>query len=455
MIVMKFGGTSMGSAHTIGNCVVPLVAKAHSQGRNPLVVVSAMAGVTNRLLAASQAAVDGDVQEVASIIQAIQESHLETLKKLTHEEHSHRPGERIVDELFRLRVFLEAIAVVRELSCRSKDIVLAVGEKLSAIILAAALTKSGLQATYLPLDAVIERRKEADPEQYWLHVQACFRSALESAAPGIPVLTGFFGPTRNGIMQAVGRGYSDFCAALVGAAVQADVVEIWTDVDGVLSTNPKVVPEAFLLQTIGFDEIAELAHFGAKVLHPHSVAPALRSGVPLRILNTFNPHGPGTAVVRTSVNSAAPFKSISYKKSVAIIRLATPLMLFAHGYIAKVGAVFAAHQVSIDLVATSEVSVSLSVEQPLNQLADLLADLRPFGEVHALEGQSIICLVGTELDNSHDVLARVFHSLHEEGIQVRMLSMGDLRINLSLVVDDQQCERTVRLLHQEFFPNPA
>lgn len=456
MIVMKFGGTSMGSAATIGGPVLQAVRAAVEGGRNPVVVVSAMSGVTNQLLNAAQAAVERNVQGLTRTLDEVKKRHIEALGYLAGSGARQPFEEAIAEEIERLRVFLEAVAVVGELSCRSKDVVLAVGEKLSARLLTAALEGSGVNARYVSLDTLIQGRLNFGCEAYWREVQQLLKHRLEEDWPeSVPVVTGFFGPTETGILNSVGRGYSDFCASLAGAALGAEEIQIWTDVDGVLSTNPKVVPEAFLLPQVSFDEMAELAHFGAKVLHPHSVAPALNADVPIRILNTFNPQCEGTRVCNRTTRSTLPFKSISYKKGVTILRIASPVMLFAHGYIARLGRVFADHKISIDLIATSEVSVSLSVEQSPQALEALVEELRTLGQVTVHGNQSILCLVGVEMGEGYKVPATVFAALEGAGIVPRMFTMGDARINLSLVVDDCDCERAVILLHRRFFPQPA
>jgi aspartate kinase len=456
MIVMKFGGTSMGSAETILAKVSPVVGSAVRGGKSPVVVVSAMSGVTNQLLIAAEGAVARDVQALRTTLDQILDRHQVAVGRMVKDVVALRlASERIELELQRLRVFLEAVAVVGELSCRSKDVVLAVGEKLSAILLSAALTDLGIAAECVPLDNVIQGKLRYGTEDYWKDVLQLLETRFGALQSGVvPVATGFLGPTEGGILHSVGRGYSDFCASLIGAALGAEEIQIWTDVNGVLSGNPKVVPEAFLLETISFDEMAELAHFGAKVLHPSCVAPALKAGIPIRILNTFESHCPGTLVVQGQPQETGlPFKSISYKKDVTIVRIASPVMLFAHGYVGKVGKVFGDHGISIDLIATSEVSVSLTVERRPQDLEELVADLSTLGKVTLHGGQTIICLVGVELGRGDCVASRVFSVMAQEGIRPRMISMGDALINLSLVVPDHQCETTVALLHREFFPH--
>jgi len=453
MIVMKFGGTSMGSAASIKDNVCAIVRREFSAGRSPFVVVSAMSGVTSELVAASALAVQRRPEECRLKIQDIQFRHVQALKDMiTDSSILETAQEEIERELTQLAVFLDAVSVVGELSMRSHDIVIAVGEKLAAQVLCSVLTDLGIGSTYVNLESVITGDLTYDSPAYWDQVQDQFKARLEwLPRDKVPVLTGFFGPTDKGILQSVGRGYSDFCASILGAALKADEIQIWTDVDGVLSTNPVVVEEAFLLPRISFDEMGELAHFGAKVLHPHSVRPAFRANIPIRILNTFHPQCPGTLVVSGKTEDSGPFKAIAYKKGVTILRVETARMLMAYGFMARISDLFAKHKVSIDLIATSEVSVSMSVDENPVQLKALIRDLGEVGEVSTQSQQSIVSIVGTEMQNGLTIHGRLFDALNRAQIPIHLISMGNALINLSLVVDDQHCEQAVRLLHQVFF----
>ncbi len=452
MIVQKFGGTSMGSAQSICENVAPIVERAARAEQAPVVVVSAMSGVTSQLLEAARKSVEEHIVPEA-LLGEIKKRHLDVLDGL-------QGGKQLIaaasaaisSDLGELANLLRALTVVGDLSARSYDAVLAVGEKLSAQLMACVLSVRGMNAEYVNLEKIIPEKLTYDSDAYWDKVEGYFRERVEKVARGvIPVLTGFFGPCDGGMLSAVGRGYSDYCASLAGAALKVSEIQIWTDVDGVLSANPKVVPEAFILERLSFDETAELAHFGAKVLHPFSVRPAVNAGIPLRVLNTFNPGCAGTWIENSTCSLNLPIKSVTSKKGVTLIRISTPLMLFAHGYLAKITDVFGRHRVSVDLVASSEVSVSFSVDGPLEPDGTFLQELRALGEVHIEHKQAIVSLVGVELKTDYSVPARAFEILAREKICVRMISMGDARINLSLVVDEPQCDRTVQMLHRALF----
>ncbi len=453
MIVMKFGGTSMGDADCIRNKVANIVLGAVENGKQPVVVVSAIGGITNLLLSATEAAIQRQPEKARTIVDDILHRHLDVLGKAVKQtKFALDASEYITKTLKDLQVFLDAIGVVGELTPRSYDIVLAVGEKLSARILTSVLEDRDCPAEFTSLDRLIHGNMPTDSEDYWPKVQDFFRASLENVREGaVPVLTGFFGPTTKGILNCVGRGYSDFCASLAGTVKNAEEIQIWTDVDGVATANPTKVPNAKILERISFDEMAELAHFGAKVLHPHSVWPALKENIPIRILNTFHPEAQGTLIVDETVEADQPFKSIAYKKDVTIIRISSYGMLMAAGFMAKITECFARHGISIDLVSTSEVSVSLSVDQSPKEIEPLVNDLKKLGRVVVTPDQAIMCLVGAEIQHNASIYEKVFEGLRQEGIGVNMISMGDLRINLSIVIDNEHRDKTVQLLHRTFF----
>ena len=453
MIVMKFGGTSMGDAECIRNRVGEIVLDAVEKGKEPVVVVSAVGGVTNLLLSAAEAAIQRKPEQARALVEDIAKRHLDVLEKAVKQTRFALDASSYITEILEdLSVFLKAIGVVGELTPRSYDIVLAVGEKLSARILTAVLEDRGYPAEFISLDQVIVGEFGADSENYWPKVQDFFKSRLQNVREGaVPVLTGFFGPTPNGILKSVGRGYSDFCASLAGAVREAEEIQIWTDVDGVATANPTKVSDARILERMSFGEMAELSHFGAKVLHPQSVWPALKANIPIRILNTFHPQAQGTLIVDETVEANQPFKSIAYKKDITVIRICSYGMLMAAGFMAKVCERFGSYGISIDLISTSEVSVSLSVCEKPSEIEPLLNDLRKFGSVDVASNLSIICLVGAEIQRNESIFGKVFEALRQKGIEVKMISMGDLRINLSLVVDNSNCDDVVRLLHQSFF----
>jgi len=452
MIIQKFGGTSMGSAASILEQVCPIIQRNHSEASELAVVVSAMSGVTTLLLeAARRAASERKIEH--DILDTIREKHLAVIRSQKIAASQRAAFETTLDkELKQLSNLLSAIGIIEDLPVRSQDAIIAVGEVLSAHLLVAALNSLGISADYVDTTRLVPSSLRYESDEYWDKIETIFRERMLEAPSGrIQVLPGYFGDTARGIIQSVGRGYSDYSASLLGSALKASEVQIWTDVDGVLSANPKIVPEAFILERISYDEMAELSHFGAKVLHPFSVRPAVASKIPIRILNTFNPECRGTLIEVGDCSSTRPFKSIAYKRDITVVRISTPQMLMSHGFLEQLGEILAQHHVSIDLIATSEVSISFTMDDGTKYSAPLSEDLGRLGEVSVSSAQAIVCLVGTEIEECNDLLQRTFSALHQSQIRVNMISFGDMKINLSLLVNDAECESAVKALHAEFF----
>jgi aspartate kinase len=452
MIIQKFGGTSMGSAKSILEQVCPVVRSALTDNSHPVVVVSAMSGVTSLLLeAASRAASEQIVDH--EMLKAIREKHLAVINSPAIATAARSKFEVALDrELQQLANLLSAIGIIQDLPIRSQDAIIAVGEILSAHLLVAALNSLGLPAEYVDTAHMVPSSLRYDSDEYWDKIEVLFREKLQQVNHGhVPIVPGYFGDTALGIIKSVGRGYSDYSASLIGSALGASEVQIWTDVDGVLSANPKVVSKAFILERISYDEMAELSQFGAKVLHPFSVRPAVNSKIPMRILNTFNPDCKGTLIEVGHSSSENPFKSIAYKKDITVVRLTTPRMLMSHGFLGQLGEILARHHVSIDLIATSEVSISFTMDDGSKYSPALKEDLAILGDVSVSSSQAIVSVVGTEIAACDDLLPRTFAALHRAGIKVNLISFGDLKINLSIIVDDAACEPSVRALHEEFF----
>jgi aspartate kinase len=266
----------------------------------------------------------------------------------------------------------------------------------------------------------------------------------------VPVLGGFIGATEAGITTTLGRGGSDYSASLLGAALQADAIEIWTDVDGMLTADPRIVAEARLIDRIRFDEASELASFGAKVLHPNTIAPAVRLGIPVYVYNSRRPEGTGTLI--TFEAPRRPVSAFAGRSGTTVVRVGTPRMLLTHGFLNTVFAVFERHRTSVDVVATSEVSVSMTVDDP-SRLDALVVDLRQIGDVSIERNRGIVAIVGAGLSDGCEAMARALGALR--GIKVHMLSLSATGINLTLVVDGDQVTPAMRQLHAEFFPDRA
>jgi aspartate kinase len=268
------------------------------------------------------------------------------------------------------------------------------------------------------------------------------------ARESVVVMGGFIGSTKDGVTTTLGRGGSDFTASIVGAGIGAEEIQIWTDVDGMLTADPTILPGGHRVKTISFAEAAELAYFGAKVLHPATVLPAIEKCIPVLILNSRRPEVLGTRIVAEAVPCANVVKSIACKRKIALVNIHSTRMLMAHGFLRRIFEVFDRYETPVDMVATSEVSVSLTIDNPA-RLDEIVAELEQFAEVDIEKDQVIVCLVGDNIRHTPGVARRVFNAL--DGINIRMISQGASLLNISLVVAEADLFRAVPALHEEFF----
>ncbi|MCL4865024.1 MAG: lysine-sensitive aspartokinase 3 [Gemmatimonadales bacterium] len=447
MIVAKFGGTSVGDATAIRRLVEIIRQRLD---RLPLVVVSAMAGVTDGLLELVPRAVRDDQQQLQAQVEALESRHRTVSDQLSG---TGGAMAAIADELAALGRFLAATAG-RPLEAAEIDRVVAHGEIWSSRIVSAALANAGIRSTCVLAPEFMRtdsRFGRARPD----------RPAIERLAPavllpplreGIVLVTqGFIGATAEGAITTLGRGGSDFSAALLGAALSAECVEIWTDVSGLMTADPRIVPAATTLAEASYEEAAELATFGAKVLHPATQAPLVERGIPIRILNSLDPSHPGTLIgpeARLERLGDSPIRSISYKKGITALSIRAPRMLGAFGFLRALFEVFERHEVVVDVVATSEVSVSLTIEDP-SRLSDVRRDLEAVGELRVDEGRCIVAVVGIGLRDTAGVAARVFRATQPANVEI--ISQGASAINITFVTREAEGPEIVRRLHREFF----
>lgn len=452
---MKFGGTSMGSAERIAS-VAHIVRSSISREEMPIVVVSAMSGVTNLLLDAAYSAVQGEPSEKREkILKKLKFQHMETAELLVQDAYQRRQIDTFLRlEFDHLREFLSAIAIIRELSPLSHDEVVSLGEKLSAALLAAHLNDSGTQAEYVDLSHLVSKPFSQIDSDFFDHVEEDIKRRVRPIVDKkcIPVLTGFFGRIPGGIVEGVGRGYSDFTAALSGAAFNVQEIQIWTDVDGLLSADPRLVKYTCVLPEVSYDEAGELAQFGAKVLHPQTVWPAVKRSIPVRIKNTMNPEAPGTLITRDGTRGQFLCKSVASKKGVTVITLTSSRMLMAVGYLADVFAIFKKHGVSVDVVATGEISVTMTVDLPLESISEkALEELKTFSRIDILEKQAIICAVGSELTHQKGAAARMLDAIADADISVRAISQSAQEINISVIMNESDADVALLALHKAIF----
>lgn len=436
MLVMKFGGTSVADAQRI-RAVAGIVRSRLNQ--RPLVVVSAMAGVTDELVRLCDRAVSGK-NDAGRLV----ERHFAVAREL-----GLAPAV-VQNDLLELDRTLGRVRRLGRTSARNRDLILSFGERLSSRLVAGCLVNMGIPArpvmSYEAGMVTDDEFGNAEPlPEARRHLGRVLRKVK-----GVGVITGFLGRNRAGSITTLGRGGSDFTASLVGSALGASEVEIWTDVSGVMSADPRVVPEAHTIRRLSFAEGAELAYFGAKVLHHKTLFPAMAADIPVRVLNTCDPDDPGTVVTRKARGSTGAVKAIACKKGISVVNVVSTRMLLAHGFLARLFKVFADHSIVVDVLSTSEVSVSLTVDRT-ERLADTVRDLARFAEVRVTGGRALISVVGDGLAHRPGLAGRVFSALGKKGVNVEMISQGASRNNLSLVVNDNEADRCVRSLHREIF----
>jgi aspartate kinase len=451
MIVMKFGGTSVQDVAAI-NRVAEIV--SGRMDREPVVVVSAMARVTEALLHMAQVARERRVDAALVCINELRERHLTTARTLLaqSQEFPLDAVERDVKNQFsELDNLVRSVATLGELTARSQDAIVSFGERLSSAIVAEAFRSRGIPAeladsrSFIITDDCFSR---ATPD-----MGETTRRTREALAPMIkagrvPVVQGFIGSTTDGVTTTIGRGGSDYSAALIGAALGAEAIEIWTDVDGLMTADPRVVPNARRIRVISFAEASELSYFGAKVLHPSTVLPAVEREISVHIYNTNNPACEGTLIVARSRPSRNLIKSIAFKRGVTIVNVTSTRMLLAYGFLRTIFEVFDRHQTSVDVVTTSEVSVSMTLDNT-DRLEAIKHDLSGIGEVAIEREKAIVCVVGDNLKFTPGVAGRLFRAI--ESTNVNMISQGGSEINLTFVIDESEVDRVVCRLHDEFF----
>lgn len=436
MIVMKFGGSSVSDAPRIraaGEIVRGRLAE------RPVVVVSAFRGVTDELLGLARDAQTGDL------------SRLEGLRRRHHETADALGVDRaLVDPLLaELADLAKGVSLLKELTARTLDHAASFGERLSARLIAAAWAKAGLPARAVDApDAGLLTDARFGAANPLPEAESAVAAAL-GGATDLPVVTGFIGRAPSGDVATLGRNGSDYSATILGAALGASVIEIWSDTDGVMTADPRLVPSAKPLPELTFEEAGELAYYGGKVLHPHTLVPAVRKGIPVAVRNTFKPEHPGTRIAPRRGPGAGP-RSIAFKRHLSVVTVKSPDMLMGWGFLARIFAAFARHEIVVDMVTTSEVTVSCTVDDP--RRVDLAAkELGGDFEVGVESGRAIVCVVGEGLRDTPGLAADVFSALKDAGVNVLMISQGASKINLAFVVLDGDVPKAVSALHARFF----
>jgi aspartate kinase len=447
LIVQKFGGTSIEDAAAVER-VCEIVAAARE--RCPVVVVSAIGETTDHLIEALERASLGEEPRALTLLSRLRRGTEGLVRDFFGSGAAAVEAEiaPLFDELSRMA---RAVAVLRSVPPAGRDHFLAHGEIAAARIVARALAARGLPSIGVDSREILitdDRfgRAQPDLEETERRVRDGVRTLCVRGE--IPVAAGYIGSNHAGATTTLGRGGSDYTAALLAAALDAEAVEIWTDVDGMMTADPRIVPEARPIETISFDEASELAYFGARVLHPLTLAPAIEKGIPVRIKNSRRPDFAGTEIRDAAGSSGERVRSIAFKKGIATVDIVTSRMLMAAGFLRTVFEVFARCETPVDMVTTSEISVSVTVDDA-TRLPEIRRDLERLAEVEVGRDRAIVCLVGSDIKFTPGIAGRIFRTIDD--VNVLMISQGASRRNVSFVVEERDVERVVQRLHREFF----
>jgi aspartate kinase len=451
MVVQKFGGTSVADPSAIKRLIEIVRAARTRDGRGPVVVVSAMSGVTDGLLEVASMAGASQPEEALARTQQIRERHLAAARELVAGPALDTLLTNIDAQLDELTNVIRALAVLREVSPRTLDVVAAIGELLSSRLVAAALTCAGVHAEWIDArQAIVTNDDHTRATPLTKETNDRLRSIVQPVldAGRVPVLGGFVGATVAGHTSTLGRGGSDYSGALVGAGVNASEIQIWTDVDGMLSADPRVIKSPRLVAQLSFAEAAELAYFGAKVLHPSTILPAVERNIPVRILNSWRPDAEGTLITGAGSPSRGGLTGLASKRDVTVIDITSTRMLMAYGFLRRVFEVFERFRTAVDMVTTSEVSVSVTVDDA-RQIEGIVTALSEFAEVAVERHMSLLCAVGDVLQDEPEMAARVVGVLEE--VPLRMISQAASRRNITVVLRQSDLPHAMERLHEEFF----
>lgn len=445
---MKFGGTSVQDAEAFARVAAIVTGEREN---SPVVVTSAMSKVTDALLNAFDLAKKGEVENAILSLDAHFERHKAVARELTNEAEQ---------KLFQVELDFaekELGDLLMRVSRRSlplqmlKDAIVSYGEQLSSRLLAFVCQAKGLNARHADSRRLIVTDDEyGSAAPIWDETEKLIQLELQSliGAGEIPVMGGFIAASRSGETTTLGRGGSDYSAALVGAALKAREIQIWTDVTGVLTCDPRICPEARTLKTLSYEEAAELAYFGAKVLHPKTIQPAVDLQIPVRVCNSHQPEEKGTMILPSSQSTPRLVKSIAYKKGITILHITSARMLGAYGFMSAIFQIFERHRTVIDVVTTSEVSVSLTLDNT-DSLEAVVKDLQRIGTVEIEPNQAVVCVVGSGLRDTSGVAGQIFTAISD--FNISLISHGASSVNMTFVVEEDAVKDVIKRLHDKFF----
>ena len=465
MLVLKFGGSSVGSHGALEN-VIEILKAPERRGKIALIVVSAFSGVTDTLIEMSKHAASGDAKYLETAA-SIKKRHLDAAAYFLSGKNLEISTENIEKSFTELLRVLDGISVLREFSPRSRDLVMSFGERLSASLVASILSARGLPAAYVDTRPLVKTNDDFGKAQVLERetfpiIHSWFESIKEfKIAAVLPVVTGFIGSSPDGSTTTLGRGGSDLSVAVFGAALGAEEIEIWTDVDGILTADPRHVKNAFPIQSISYEEAMELSHFGAKVIYPPTIRPALRKGIPIRILNTFNPGCKGTLIIEKAKSDQYPIRGISSLSPVSLIRVQGPAMMGVAGFSSRLFGALARRKISVILItqSSSEYSICFAVlpsdvhvaEQAIVEEFDREIVRGVIEEPITESNLSIIAIVGSRMKSVPGISGKIFQALGRNGINVVAIAQGSSEINISAVIPVQDEAKALNAIHEAFF----
>ncbi|CAG86057.2 DEHA2C07282p [Debaryomyces hansenii CBS767] len=480
-IIQKFGGTSVGK---FPENIVDDIAKVFSQQNRVAVVCSARSsntkseGTTSRLIKSADLALeDGDFH---ALLKVIEEDHVENAKsRISDTKIQEELIENTMKELERANELLKACQVIGEISARTLDSIMSVGEKLSCLFMAALMNDRGLKATYVDLSDIIpldyDFTSGFDEKFYKFLSSELGKKVLSLDSDVVPVLTGYFGVVPGGLLNGVGRGYTDLCAALIAVGTQAEELQIWKEVDGIFTADPRKVPNARLLDSVTPEEAAELTYYGSEVIHPFTMEQVIKAKIPIRIKNVKNPWGSGTIIFpdnlgrrgeETPPHPPAAYETLSSsyiathkkksataitaKQDIVVINVHSNKKTLSHGFLAHIFTTLDNFKLVVDLISTSEVHVSMALQiQPDQELhlKNALKELRKMGTVDVTREMTIVSLVGKQMVNFIGIAGNMFKVLADERINIEMISQGANEINISAVIDAKDTLRALQSIH--------
>jgi aspartate kinase len=442
MIVMKFGGSSVAGAERI-RCVADIV-KSRLE-RKPVLVLSAMGDTTDYLLEAG----DDAFRKGTVSTERIEKLHCGVMRALKLPAGAQTEIKLLLKEL---RSLLTGISLIRELTPRTKDYLVSFGERLSVRIAAAWLNSARIRARAFDswqLGFISDSGYQSAEltKESWNLIPEKILPLVEDGL--VPVVTGFIARDANGNITTLGRGGSDLSATMIAASCGAEEAQIWKDVDGILTADPRIVKDAKPVETVTYEEAAEMAYYGAQVLHPRAMQPCMKTGTPVLVKNSYNPEAPGTRIIPSLEKKKAPVRAITSRRDVTLVDIVSTRMLGQYGFLAEVFSAFARHSLSVDMVATSEVSISLTLDAAYD-LGELKKELSRIASVDIRTGKAIVTIIGN-VRRSSEILARSFRTCQLIGVPVQMVSQGASKVNISFIVDDAEAAEVVKALHLDFF----